>query len=277
VGGALVLLAALASAPALEAGAARYVRIPAGELALGCTPADRDCQVDETPPRRVRISRDFWMAATEVTVGEYRAFAQATGRRLPRAPSFDPDWRRDDHPMVSITWREASAYCEARGGRLPTEAEWEYAARAGVDGWTYFWGQDARAVKAARPTNAADRAAREKYARWEEADADYADGFADTAPVGRFAPNGWGLHDMAGNALEWCQDWYDRASYATAPAVDPSGPRAGDERSLRGGSWQDPPRLLRISDRFHYRPHFRASYVGFRCVRLSAPEEPPGR
>jgi formylglycine-generating enzyme required for sulfatase activity len=270
----ILLLAAASAAPALEREGARYVHIPAGALALGCVAADSDCQVDETPPRRVRLSVDFWMAATEVTVRDYRAFARATGRRLPRPPSFDPGWTLDDHPIVNVTWREASDYCEWRGGRLPTEAQWEHAARAGQEGWTYFWGRDVAAAAALRPANAADRTAREKYPRWEEAAADYGDGFAETAPVGRFAPNAWGLHDMAGNALEWCSDWYGRSYYRDADDVDPAGPRAGDERSLRGGSWQDPHRLLRISDRFHYRPHFRASYVGFRCVRPASAHAP---
>jgi formylglycine-generating enzyme len=270
----LLFLAALLPAPVLERDAARYVLIPAGAFTLGCAAVDRDCQVDETPPRRIRLSDAFWMAATEVTVRHYRAFARATGRRLPRAPTFDPDWAQDDHPIVNVTWREAFDYCEWQGGRLPTEAQWEHAARAGQDGGLYFWGQDVTAAAALRPANAADRTAREKYPRWEEAAADYSDGFAETAPVGRFAPNAWGLHDMAGNALEWCGDWYGRDYYSEASEVDPAGPRAGGERSLRGGSWQDPHRLLRISDRFHYRPHFRASYVGFRCMLPMSPAAP---
>ena len=254
-----------ASAGMMAQDGTRYVRIPAGVVNVGCVPADRDCQIDEIPRHEVRLSGDFRLTATEVTVRAYRAFAAATGRRLPRAPSFDPEWRLDDHPMVNVTWHEAQAYCEWIGGRLPAEAEWEHAARAGHEGWTYFWGQGAAEAGARPPANAADGAARRKYPRWETAATDYDDGFADTAPVGRLAPNGWGLHDMAGNALEWCADVYDRGYYRHSAALDPSGPRAGAERSLRGGSWQDPHTLLRISDRFHYRPRFRASYVGFRC------------
>jgi formylglycine-generating enzyme required for sulfatase activity len=265
---------ALAALPPVEKDGGRYVRVPAGELELGCVSADRDCQIDETPARRVRISRDFWMGATEVTVGDYRAFAAATGRKLPRAPSFDPDWSRLDHPMVSVTWREAAAYCDWRGGTLPTEAQWEHAARAGTSGWVFYWGPDLGGALRAKPANAADRTARAKYPRWKEAASDYDDGFADTAPVGRLAPNAWGLHDLAGNALEWCRDWYSRTAYRDAPEVDPAGPPAGDEHSLRGGSWQDPHRLLRLSDRFHHRPHFRASYVGFRCVLPAAAAVP---
>jgi formylglycine-generating enzyme len=250
---------------------AEYVLVRAGEMEMGCVPSDLDCQSDERPRHRVRITADFYLARTEVTVRAYAAFAAATHRALPRPPSFNPGWRLTDHPIVNVTWPEANAYCEWASGRLPTEAEWEYAARAGGSGGLYYWGPNERPVVAGRPqASSADRAAREKYPRWEEAAGDYDDGFPDTAPVGHYPPNAWGLRDMAGNALEWCQDGYDRTYYETSPALDPRGPRAAGERALRGGSWQDPHRLLRVSDRFHYRPLFRASYVGFRCA-LDAP------
>src|SRR5208282_3433062 len=109
----------------------KYVWIPPGNFQMGCSPGDHECDADEKPSHQVTISKAFWMGQTEVTVAAYKAFASVTGRGMPASPSFDPMWGHDAMPIVNVSWDDAQAYCKWAGGRLPTEAEWEYAARAG--------------------------------------------------------------------------------------------------------------------------------------------------
>ena len=104
----------------------KYIRIPAGTFMMGCSPGDEECQPDEKPPHEVTITKDFWIGQTEVTVGAYKRFIAATGREIHAAPSFNPDWTNENLPIVSVTWDEARDYCVWAGGRLPSEAEWEY-------------------------------------------------------------------------------------------------------------------------------------------------------
>lgn len=235
-------------APPRNATATDWVRIPAQEFEMGCVPADRECSDNENPRHRVRISRDFWIMTTEVTASAFHAYARATARSLPT----QPEWSRENHPVVDVTWDEAAAYCGWIGGRLPTEAEWEVAARGGRDGSIFPWGDV-----------------------YEKGRANDSDDFRSphTVPVGSFPPNGVGLHDVSGNVWEWVSDWYAADYYQHSPGLDPKGPVAGDGRTARGGGWRPFPRLMRLSNRGHYPPETHNYYVGFRCVRDGAPPE----
>jgi len=235
-----IVVAYLASRPSPE-----YARIPGGTFQMGATPDDPDAEDDEKPRHRVEITRGFWMSRTEVTVAAYKRFVAATSHQMPQGPGFNPNWKEEDHPIVNINWNEAGAYCEWDGGRLPTEAEWEYAARGGRDGLKYPWGNEIRSANA-------------KY--------DNDDG---TAAVGSYQPNGFELYDMAGNVWEWTADWH--GAYSNAEQRDPTGPPEGRGKVYRGGSWYVDPDDLRCSDRFWDVPGLRLSVMGFRCVREVIP------
>ena len=227
-----------------------WVRIPAGTFQMGCVPGDLECSPDETPRHTVTVGTPFLMMIMPVTVAEYRRFARATGHEM---RSATPDVQGDDHPVVDVTWADAVAYCTWAGGRLPTEAEWEYAARGGRDGLKYPWGDSISHDNANfKGTGGRDR--------WES-----------TSPVGSFEANGFGLFDMAGNVWEWCADLYGDKYYASSPATDPPGPSSGSSRVLRGGSWEFGPGFLRISLRGWIGPSGGVNSGGFRCVRSPAP------
>ena len=172
--------------------------------------------------------------------------AYETRARMPRSPRINPAWEGLDHPIVNLTWDKASAYCQWAGGRLPTEAEWEYAARGGKQGLTYPWGDEIS------PENA-------KYASND-----------GTTPVGSYPSNGFGLYDMVGNVWEWCGDWYDKSYYSNVPEKDPQGPRRSvNQRVIRGGAWVNGHWCLRASVRGGSRPGSGSSVVGFRCCPLT--------
>jgi formylglycine-generating enzyme required for sulfatase activity len=214
----------------------RWITVPAGSFDAGCIPDDPDCDGNERPRHRASVDAPFDMLATEVTVAQFAAFAAATAWRLPRQPTWIAE---ASHPVVNVTWDEAAAFCRAADGRLPTEVEWEYAARGGAAGRLFPWpgGFDGQA-------NLEDVKA--------------ADQFPFTAPVGAFAPNGFGVHDVIGNVWEWTADRYD-----------PEAPDdAFDIRTVRGGSWMTGPRGARISERAGLSRIGRHNReVGFRCVR----------
>jgi sulfatase modifying factor 1 len=180
---------------------------------------------------------------------------------------LNPGWSWEDHPITMVTWEDAVAYCRWVGGRLPTEAEWEYAARGGEEGKKYVWG-DAKTplVKGVKHANVADQSAKRKYSDWTIFEG-YDDGYKWTSPVGYFEPNGFGLYDMAGNVEEWCSDWYGEDYYDGSPRRDPQGPSSGDIRVLRGGCWFSNPGYLRSSCRSVGPPDFRDYNLGFRVVR----------
>ncbi len=227
-----------------------WVKIPAGTFQMGCVQADSECAADERPRHAVTISTPFLMMITPVTVAQYRRFAKATRREMRSAPPFAQD---DDHPVLNVTWADAAAYCVWADGRLPTEAEWEYAARGGRDGLKYPWGDSISHDNANfKGTGGRDR--------WEH-----------TSPVGSFEANGFGLFDMVGNVWEWCADLYGDRYYASSPATDPQGPSSGSSRVLRGGSWEFGPGSLRISLRGWIGPSGGVDSGGFRCVRALVP------
>jgi formylglycine-generating enzyme required for sulfatase activity len=222
------------------------VLIPGGTFVMGCAATDGECFEDERPTRRVTITQGFWMDVSEVTVAAYRRFARATGQSMPPAPSWV---LADSQPVTNVTWDDAAAYCSWAGGRLPTEAEWEYAARGGNEAWKYPWGATAS----------------HEHANWDGVEG--RDRWSRVAPVGSFEPNAFGLLDMAGNAWEWTGDWFDAHTYSASPAVDPGGPPSGTLRAVRGGAFNVPPRSLRVSNRGKFSPAARNQAFGFRCVR----------
>jgi len=247
---------------------------------------------DEHPRHRVRITKPFYLSAHEVTVGQFRQFVKAAGykkdveRGTKGAFGWNPDKRRfefnekyswrdvgfeqtDDHPVVNVSWNDAVAFCdwlsrkEAKTYRLPTEAEWEYACRAGTT--TRYWhGDDPEGLT--RVGNVMDGTAKEKYSDWDWG-ISARDGFVFTSPAGSFKANPFGLYDMHGNVWEWCADWYDEEYYATYPADDPAGPSSGTSRVLRGGSWFNGPGNVRSTNRFSSSPVVRNYLYGFRVAR----------
>jgi len=248
-----------------------YAWVPPGTFMMGCVPGDTECSQDERPRHSVRLQSGLWLATSEVTVAQYNAFARATGRQHPPTPAFA---QTDRDPVVNVTWDDASAYCAWAGGRLPSEAEWEHAARGGHNEYGYVWGDspDLRAV--GKVANVADEAARRVHPKWPVFDG-YDDGYAATSPSSAFPPNDYCLFDMAGNVREWTSDWYDKDYYLRPVPTDPQGPASGKERVARDGAWDSRPNELRISDRFRLPPGERLDDLGFRCVLDRAPSGPP--
>jgi formylglycine-generating enzyme required for sulfatase activity len=199
---------------------------------------------DEKPRHRVRITRGFWLGQTPVTVGAYRRFAEKKGIPMPAAPRFNPQWGDLDQPIMKVSWNDAMRYCGSWAkGHLPTEAEWEYAARAG---------------------NTAARYGEPDAIAW------YRDNSGDSAhKVRQKQANAWGLYDMLGNVWEWVADWYAESYYRSLPslAIDPQGPAIGTARVLRGGSWVFLETFLRAAIRVRLEPEDRNDNVGFRCAR----------
>ncbi len=258
--------------------AGEMVRVPAGELAMGSDHGENA----ERPVHDVRIS-EFFIDHNEVTNRDFESFVVATGHRTDAEMSgrgwhWDgrwyevehADWRHprgpatsiqelDQHPVVQVSWNDATAYCEWRGKRLPTEAEWERAAR-GADGRIYAWGDQppdqggtVRASSGSEVCCAADEH----------------DGYRYTAPVGSF-PTGaspFGVEDMTGNVWEWVEDSFDPAFYARSPARDPVNRAATHARVIRGGGWGNNPWGLRTTLRHANPPYYALSMVGFRCAR----------
>jgi formylglycine-generating enzyme required for sulfatase activity len=177
----------------------------------------------------------------------------------PEGPNSSVD-DRGDHPVVHVSWNDARAYCEWSGTRLPTEAEWEYAARGGLVGTAFPWGDDLEPGGQHRMN---------VFQGTFPAHDSGADGYVGTAPVDAFPPNGFGLHNVTGNVWEWCADWYDAGYYARSPHTDPRGPERGEARVMRGGSYLchlSYCKRYRVSARSASEPDSSAGNVGFRVV-----------
>lgn len=218
--------------------------VPGGYFTMGSD------SVGERPKHKVWVDT-FFLDKCEVTNRQYKDFIKATGH--PQPPFFrDSILGLPDHPVVGVSYCDAQSFAHWAGKRLPTEAEWERAARGGLTGKDFPWGNET-------PTG------RCNFAPHGDKEAD---GYAFTSPVGRFAANKYGLYDMAGNAWEWCQDFYDTLFYQTSPERNPAGPDSGYTRVLRGGSWLSiNPKHLKCSSRLELKPYVLDRYYGFRCAK----------
>jgi formylglycine-generating enzyme required for sulfatase activity len=267
--------------------------IPAGEFMMGTAQSPSQIVAkyggeekwvnNEQPCHRVRLTKPFYVATCEVTVGQFRQFVEATRYRTDaeregwsyggkvfqrhdgynwRNPGFNQD---DSHPVVCVSWNDARAFCEwlsekdGKTYRLPTEAEWEYACRAGTD-TTYWWGAEMDTT--GRVGNVADSAHQSAGAPYKVMPMD--DGYSETAPVGHYRPNGLGLYDMIGNVFEWCSDLY--GSYVSGDQTDPTGSSSGDFRVIRGGAFRGNAFNSRSSYRDWKLPSFTGCDLGFRVV-----------
>ena len=245
---------------------AKMVLIPSGSFSMGASKVESESFMKDAHPSHSVSLDAFYMDMYEVTLGQYKQFLMETNhRKLPDWVSeFSPT---DKHPVVGISWTDAMAYAEWAGKRLPTEAEWEYAARGGQDQQLYPWGNAPPSGKQCNYADAnADTILKQGNPEFNWADLSIDDGYTATAPVGSFPPNGYGLYDMAGNAYEWCADWYKKDYYSYAATKNPTGPSTGKWRVLRGGSWSNDLNLQRVAARGGFYPASRLNSNGFRCV-----------
>jgi formylglycine-generating enzyme len=226
----------------------RLISIPGGWFLMGSN-AGQDC---ECPVHRVWID-SFFLAATQVTNSEYGRFLCATSSQPPPFWS-DPNLSHPQQPVVGPSWFEAARYCEwlnaqtGRHYRLPTEAEWERAARGNLEQKSFPWGDEP-------PQSLPDYAT-----RWQ----------TGPEPVARYAPNGFGLYDIGDNVHEWCSDWYDPTYYGFSPERNPQGPKRSPtnpaRKSSRGGSWRHHIKVARCSARSSIPPEFQYADYGFRVA-----------
>jgi formylglycine-generating enzyme required for sulfatase activity/tRNA A-37 threonylcarbamoyl transferase component Bud32 len=229
--------------------------IPSGEFSMGSS----DGYADEAPIHRVYLD-GFWMDQTEVTNNMYRQCVQSGACNRPSDSLYYSDADFGDSPVVYVSWSDARSYCTWAGRRLPTEAEWEKAAR-GTDGRVYPWGDSF----SCRYGNFDDE---KQYDKDMVDGGPDCDGFTSLAPVGSF-PSGespYGILDMAGNVWEWVSDWYSNGYYRNSPSSDPEGPSSGSMRVIRGGSWNMTEVVMRTTNRLKLEPFDSNYYVGFRCV-----------
>lgn len=241
----------------------RWTRIPSGTFQMGCVPGDTECDTDEKPQHAVTLTRDYWMMTTEVTIEMFRAWA-SQGHGMPLQPEWNINPRQ---PIVYVPEAAASGFCGWLDGRLPTEAEFERAARGNIDNLKYAWGNTVLPLPdGRRPANVADEMLQRKFPK-TAIFRGYDDGYAWTAPVGSFAPNAFGLYDMTGNVSEWVADLYSEhypAGSQTDPHVTAGTPSNG---IVRGGSWYNSPRQQRLSQRMGFNRNSRWDEAGFRCAR----------
>jgi len=272
----------------LERPMGRMVHLAGGTFRMG---NDYSAYANERPAHEV-VVESFWMDEHEVTNRQYEEFVAQTSyittaegrgwafvfdrRSRQWVKRAGADWRhpggpdtrldgRADCPVVQVSWYDAQAYAKWAGKRLPTEAEWEYAARAGLRDAEFPWGRDERI----------DGKYQANYWQGWFPDEDLAaDGFDTLAPVKSFGPNRFGLYDVSGNVWEWCSDWYSDDYYADSPARNPAGPTEGDARVQRGGSWLSAENYFpgyRVTARSKRPPEVCYQDVGFRCVRDGRP------
>jgi formylglycine-generating enzyme required for sulfatase activity len=218
----------------------KHVWIPPGTFQMGCSPGDSECGAEEKPSHQVRITKGFWIGQTEVTVEAFSRFTNQTGAKMPEPPKFNPGWSNRVMPIVNVSWDDAHTYCEWTKGRLPTEAEWEYAARGG--------------------------STQARYGVLDEVAWCSKNSGPQANAVAQKRANGFGFFDALGNVREWVNDWYGAEYYQNSPAPDSQGPAGGEGRVLRGGSWLDIPRVVRVSGRDRGLPEEKNVVSGLRCV-----------
>lgn len=239
------------------------VEIPAGNFRMGST----NWGPFESPVHEMYIE-SFWMDKTPVTNLQFGIFVKATGYKTDaeiagRARGYEGgsfkiipglNWKsfyatdRADHPVILVSWNDAKAYADWAGKRLPTEAEWEKAARGGLVDKLYPWGDET-------PNGTQSNFAQQPM------------NIIPTTPVQSFAPNGYGLYDMVGNVWQWCADWFEESYYAVSSTINPRGPELGTTKVRRGGSWNViQPFRLRNSNRGALPPYAFEPNLGFRCV-----------
>jgi sulfatase modifying factor 1 len=256
---------------------------------------------DQYPLHHVRITRPFYLGTCEVTVGQWRDFVKDTGYRTEAEADGKGSWgydsektmrkpeqrwlrkpeltwrspgfaQADEHPVVHVSWNDAKAFCdwlsrkEKKTYRLPTEAEWEYACRAGTKS-RYSTGDAPESLKGY--ANIADRTANRKFTDWPFTD--FEDGYVFTSPIGTFKANAYGVHDMHGNVWEWCADWYDSKYYSKSPASDPVNTTPATNRVIRGGGWDYyVGGRCQSASRAAHAPSTRYDYLGFRVVAVQS-------
>jgi formylglycine-generating enzyme required for sulfatase activity len=296
----------------------KLVLVPAGQFLMGAEENRSDtleyfpyCDpkwlAGELPRHKVKITKPFYMGQFEVTLGQFLAFYHDAGYSIDIERDGQPSWGYSqdgrlvesknfrpwapgweigmNHPVVYVSRNDAMAFCrwlstkEGKTYRLPTEAEWEYACRAGSKS-RYFFGNDPEELvrfgniadqgRKAGSENAVIASFDEKGNKTDKnipfPFVSRRDGYKWTAPVGRFQPNAFGLYDMHGNAWEWCTDWYDENYYANSPLADPKGPSGGSSSATRGGGFSSPPVNLRCARRSPAVPSYRYYDLGFRVV-----------
>ncbi len=252
---AIVLLLSISSIIAQNSKLPEMILVKGGTFSMGSTSG----YSDEAPVHSVTLS-DYSIGKYEVTVGQYKAFCNATHHQFPGKPQHDwydehdniREWVwRDNNPIVNVTWNDAIAYCEWLSDQtgdkyyLPTEAQWEYAARGGKKskGYTYSGSNSIKSVA------------------WYD-ETTYEKG---TRPVGQLAPNELGIYDMSGNAFEWCADYY--GTYSSRSVTNPTGPKRGQYRTIRGGSWYYMDEFCKITQRDSPKPTLKKFVYGFRVVK----------
>ena len=253
--------------------------------------------VDEYPRHRVRITRPYCLGKTEVTIGQFRAFVEATGYKTEAETDGQGGWGYDsvsgkcggrelrfhwkntgfpqteEHPVMNVTWNDAVAFCqwlskkEGKKYRLPTEAEWEYACRAGTT-TRYNNGDDPDELPKVGQVN--DARGRTTFPHVQELDITKGEAVKFTSPVGKLPANRFGLQDMHGNVWEWCSDWFGEDYYAKSPVDDPQGPATGNRRVRRGGAWNSYPLWARSAFRNWNTPWSRCVNLGFRVALETA-------
>lgn len=211
------------------------VLVPEGKYFMGA----KDGDPDEVPVHEVYVDA-FYIDVQEVTIGQYKKFMDQTGH--PKPNYWQPELDRPNDPVAGVSWKDAVAYASWAGKRLPTEAEWEYAARGGMMQGRYSWGDTPDM----------------SYANYKS---------FGILPVKSLKPNGYGIYDMIGNVWEWCSDWYDKDYYYANQKKNPPGPFVGTYKALRGGAWYCDEKEVRVANRFFALPDNKSYNIGFRCVK----------